>query len=295
MLESYGPGYRFYSFGTDHQLDLFEAFLEQLDSESGKIQAVWCECPSNPLLRTANLDRIRALANRYDFPVVVDDTIGSWANVDVFDVADIVITSLTKSFNGYADVLAGSMILNPNSSYYTIFQKAFHASYTNNLFLDDAIRLEQNSRDFLRRAAILNETAEFLVENIRPLVLDAESVVSAVYYPKLCWSKNNYDRRMRPATDDFVPGYGYLFSIEFKSVSSAAAFLDNLDVYKGPSIGANITLALPYVQMVLQKEKQWASTHGLAETIVRISVGLEDKGGLLQKIMIAMQAAEQIM
>ena len=45
------------------------------------------------------------LADKYDFVVVVDDTNGSFANVDVLGIADIVITSPIKSFNGFADVI----------------------------------------------------------------------------------------------------------------------------------------------------------------------------------------------
>ncbi len=107
ILEVYGPSYRFYSAGTDEDIDKFESYLQSRNSKNDKIQAAWCECPSNPLLRTVDLKRVRRLADKYDFVVVVDDTIGSFANVDVLDVADIVITSLTKSFNGFADVLAG--------------------------------------------------------------------------------------------------------------------------------------------------------------------------------------------
>lgn len=95
----------FYGFGTTEELDKFEDFL--IKSPQGQVQAVWCECASNPLLRTVDLDRIRRLAERFGFLVIVDDTIGSTANVDVMDVADVVLTSLTKSFNGYADVIAG--------------------------------------------------------------------------------------------------------------------------------------------------------------------------------------------
>jgi cystathionine gamma-synthase len=51
--------------------------------------------------------RVRDLADKYDFLFVIDDTIGSAANIDVTDVADIIVTSLTKNFSGYADVLGG--------------------------------------------------------------------------------------------------------------------------------------------------------------------------------------------
>ena len=107
MLETYGPGCTFFPFGTDDELDQLESYLEAEAQGSRKVQAVWCECPSNPLLRTADLDRVRRLANQYGFVVVVDETIGSFANVDLLGVADIVVTSLTKSFRGYLDVMGG--------------------------------------------------------------------------------------------------------------------------------------------------------------------------------------------
>jgi cystathionine gamma-synthase len=162
--------------------------------------------------------------------------------------------------------------------------------------------LEINSRTYLERVAIMNETAEYLVDNLRPLVSgshelnsgidrSADSVISAIYYPKESPSMGNYAQQMRRATDAFNPGYGCLFTIEFESVDVAARFYDNLDLHKGPSLGADVTLALPYVQMVLQREKEWAAGHGLRETIVRFSVGLEDKHGLLRRIKSALAAA----
>lgn len=107
LLETYGPSVRFYGFGTDDELADLESYLEVHSEDENKVQALWCECPSNPLLRTPNLGRLRALANKYHFPVIIDDTIGSFANVDVMNVADILITSLTKSFSGFADVMGG--------------------------------------------------------------------------------------------------------------------------------------------------------------------------------------------
>jgi cystathionine gamma-synthase len=107
IIEVFGPSYRFYSGGTDTEIDELERHIEGRYRQGSKIQAVWCECPSNPLLRTPNMERLRELADKYEFVVVVDDTIGTFANVDVLSIADIVVTSLTKWFNGFADVLAG--------------------------------------------------------------------------------------------------------------------------------------------------------------------------------------------
>ena len=107
MAETYGPGSHFYGLGTESQIDQLEARLERMAENGQRMQAIWCECPSNPLLRTVNLRRLKQLAEKYDVVVVVDETIASFANVDVLDVADIVVSSLTKSFNGFGDVLAG--------------------------------------------------------------------------------------------------------------------------------------------------------------------------------------------
>ena len=107
MIETLRPPYRFFSFGTDSEIDELEELLRAKADKGENIQAVWCECPNNPMLRTVDMNRVRRLADQHDFLLVVDDTIGSFANVDVLDVADIVVTSLSKNFNGSADVLAG--------------------------------------------------------------------------------------------------------------------------------------------------------------------------------------------
>lgn len=108
MLETYGPQpLLFYGLGDDHELDRLEIFLESLAAEGKGVQAVWCECPSNPLLRVPDLLRLKKLANSYGFVLVVDETIGTFANVDLLGVADVVLTSLSKTFSGYADVMGG--------------------------------------------------------------------------------------------------------------------------------------------------------------------------------------------
>lgn len=107
MLETYGPGCHFFGFGSDKELDELEEKLQNTTHEGRQIQALWCECPSNPLLRTVNFRRVKEIATDHNLIVIVDETIGSFANVNVLDVADIVVSSLTKYFNGFGDVLAG--------------------------------------------------------------------------------------------------------------------------------------------------------------------------------------------
>jgi cystathionine gamma-synthase len=98
---------------------------------------------------------------------------------------------------------------------------------------------------------------------------------------------------MRQTTDEFTPGYGCLFTVDFDTIDASRAFFDSLDVWKGPSLGEITTLAQPYVQMVLQKEQKWAASHGMRETIVQVSVGLEDKDVILRSVKNAHMMAEK--
>lgn len=72
-----------------------------------QFQALFCEFPGNPLLKSPPLRRIRSLADRYDFAVIVDETIGNFLNVHVLSAADVVVSSLTKVFSGDSNVMGG--------------------------------------------------------------------------------------------------------------------------------------------------------------------------------------------
>ena len=86
----------------DSNLEALESFLS---TES--VAALFCEVPSNPLLQTPNLPRLRALADKYNFLIVVDETVGNFVNVDILQFADVAATSMSKLFSGSANVMGG--------------------------------------------------------------------------------------------------------------------------------------------------------------------------------------------
>lgn len=69
-------------------------------------------------------------------------------------------------------------------------------------------------------------------------------------------------------------------SCTFHSISDAAAFYDNLDTAKGPSLGTNFTLSSPFVLLAHFQELEWAASFGCEASLVRFSVGLEDTEAL---------------
>lgn len=120
-MQKWGPGCHFFGTGLDSDIDKLERVLEEevaRNPNTPPILALITEFPSNPLLRSANLPRLRALADRYDFLIIIDETIGNVVNVEVLPYADIVVSSLSKIFSGVANVMGGRYV--PNSYWWLL-------------------------------------------------------------------------------------------------------------------------------------------------------------------------------
>ena len=122
----------------------------------------------------------------------------------------------------------------------------------------------------------MNDTAAYLVSLLQRYASNPASTLTHVYYPRTCWSVENFRKRMRHDSPEFTPGYGGLFTLEFDNERAASTFFNALEIHKGPSLGVTVTLAQPYVQTVFARDKAWAASYGLSETIIRLSIGLED-------------------
>ncbi len=266
VLEKWGPGCLFYGNGSDSDLDDLERRLVQGE----RYLALFTEFPGNPLLNTPNLIRIRSLADRYDFAVVVDETIGNFINVNTLARADVVVSSLTKVFSGDSNVMGGSAVYNPQGPMYQSLKKTLDIEYEDNYWAEDAVFMERNSRDFVSRIERVNVNAEAIAH-----VLSSSPVVKEVYYPKHRPSKVYYDQ-CRNANG----GYGGLLSVTFRHVEEAVVFFDVLEVQKGPSLGTNFTLSCPFVILAHYNELEWAAQFGVDADLVRISIGLENTAEL---------------
>jgi cystathionine gamma-synthase len=111
VLQKFGPGCLFWGNGLSG--DICE--LENMLQSGEKILGLFCEFPSNPLCKSPDLKRLRALADEYDFLIVIDETIGNFINVKVLEWADILVSSLTKVFSGDSNVMGGGYVSSLNS------------------------------------------------------------------------------------------------------------------------------------------------------------------------------------
>lgn len=102
VLSQFGPGCVFYGVGESEDLAQLERLLE-----NEKILMLICEFPTNPLLKSPDFQALRRLADMHGFLLVLDDTLGNYINMQGLLIADVVVTSLTKIFSGFSDLLAG--------------------------------------------------------------------------------------------------------------------------------------------------------------------------------------------
>ncbi|KAH8891683.1 PLP-dependent transferase [Thozetella sp. PMI_491] len=279
-LEKFGPGCAFYGRASEEELGELETRLEGGE----RFLALFCEFPGNPLLTCPNLVRIRRLADKYDFAVVVDETVGTFANVNVLQFSDIVVSSLTKIFSGDCNVMGGSAIINPNSRYYAALKTVFKRDFEDTYWPEDAIFMERNSRDFASRVDRINANAEAICN-----VLASHSLVKKVYYPTLQESRPNYDACRLPKG-----GYGGLLSVTFHAKPYAVAFYDAIETAKGPSLGTNFTLTSPFVLLAHYQELDWVASLGIDPDLIRISVGLEETERAISIFREALRAAEGV-
>ncbi|KII87669.1 hypothetical protein PLICRDRAFT_699219 [Plicaturopsis crispa FD-325 SS-3] len=304
ILEKWGPGCHFLGNGLDSDIDTLETILEReaASSSTPPILSLFTEFPSNPLLRSADLPRLRRLADKYDFLIVIDETIGNFVNVEVMPYADIVVSSLTKVFSGDANVMGGSLVLNPKGRHYEKLKSHLVSTFEDIYFDEDAVYMERNSRPFQSRVKTIDENTEAICDYLRAHSVAggvSSAVINEIYYPK--WSTpEHYEHcriKSRPSRGDASTprrdgGYGGLFSVTFTSLAASQAFYDALPCLKGPSLGTSFTLASPYTILAHYVELDWAAKYGVTRDLVRISVGMEDKDELLRGVEFALKAAE---
>lgn len=250
----------FYPRGSSADIDQ----VEQIAS-SRELMGLFTEFPSNPLLRSPDLQRLAEMSERFDFPILVDDTLGACINVDAMPAADLIGTSLTKYFSGAGDVAAGALILNRDKPGYARIRAAVEAEFEDILFDEDAVVLERNSRDYADRAAVINANSQAVCD-----FFAAHQKVEDVWYP----SRTTTDRYAAFQRDG--AGFGGLMSIVLKDAGNTTPdFFDALELPKGPNLGTNFTLLCPYTILAHYNELDFAEACGISRYLIRISVGME--------------------
>ena len=256
--------------------------LDSIVNNGEKICGIYCELPSNPLLRSADLNSIKRISGSLNIPIVVDDTVATNVNVDVFKYADVATTSLTKYYSGVGDVIAGAVIVNRESQHRDKIVSQLKTQNDSTLYAEDAIALNNNMIDYRERVLRVNQTAPRLVD-----LLNNHHSVSKIWYPKY-ETRTHYDAVKRDEG-----GFSGLFSIELKNPEKTTSqFYNALQLCKGPSLGANFTLVCPYTILAHYDELEWCNENGVSKWLIRVSVGQESYDFLSQRFLDALEAVD---
>ena len=267
-------GVEFFGRGDARDLESLEQMLLASSRPGGRnrtFSALFTEVPSNPLLKCPDLYKLRELADRYNFCLIVDDTISNFLNVDMIGtgLADAVCSSLTKLVSGRGDAMAGSLVVNPGTEKGRWMQQDLLLSCqreeqdplsSHALFPADAHAVLVNSTDFVERNERINATSEALAD-----WLLEHPAIQTVYYPK---GSPLYDQVK-------IGGYGGLMSLLLHPHMCQRTFFDALDIPKGPSLGTNFTLMCPYTLLAHYHELDFAMNYNVPPNLLRLAVGLE--------------------
>lgn len=249
----------FYDF---NKLDLLIEFCKD---NGDKIAAIITEVPSNPLIQTPNLDVLKSLGEEYDIPIVIDSTFATAYNLDLKTYSDIFIESLTKFACGHADILMGAIIINENSSLAKEKEQFFR--YSEQAYIRDIQRLAYEIKDYQSRVEKINLNCLKLAEYLKTC-----KFVNQLFYSA---DSPNYLKLMR-----HEKAVGGVISISLNKDFQQA--YNCLNFAKGPSLGTEFTLLMPYVylahyDLITNKEgRQILKDNNIPIDLLRISVGLED-------------------
>ncbi len=248
-----------------------------LDAITEKTKLVWLETPTNPTLKISDIKAIAEIAHRHGALLCVDNTFASPAlQQPILLGADIVVHSATKYLGGHSDLIAGLVV-------------------TADKELGDKIKFIQNAS-----GAILGPQDSWLV--IRGLetlylrvkehsagalavarFLEGHTAVDKVYYPGLS-THVNHDVAARQQQGGF--GGVVSFTLKEDTVAAATTVVTGTELFKlAESLGGVKSLLCHPVSMThksIPEEKRKAA--GVADSLVRLSVGLEDVADLIRDI-----------
>lgn len=245
---------------------------------------VLVESPSNPLLRVVDVAGICAAAREVGAVSVVDNTFLSPALQNPLALgADLVIHSCTKYLNGHSDVVAGAVIAKDPEQVKELAWWANNIGVTGAAF--DSYLLLRGLRTLVPRMAAAQRNALALVA-----YLQQQPQVKKLYHPSLPENPGHqYAVRQQR-------GFGAMLSFEFDGDEAhLRRFLKALRLFTlAESLGGVESLISHTATMThagMSAEARAAA--GISETLLRISVGIEDHEDLIADLDNAFRAASE--
>lgn len=250
-----------------------------------KTKLIWIETPTNPTLKISDIAAIAKIAKASNCLLCVDNTFASPALQKPLKLgADIVLHSATKYLGGHSDLIAGLVVtkdaeLGQQIKFIQNACGAILSPFDSFLVIRGIETLNLRVRQHCQSAQVI---AEFL---------ETHPAVDKVFYPGLS-SHPNHDLARAQAT-----GFGGVvsFSLKEDSAETATQFVTATKLFHlAESLGGVKSLVSHPASMThktIPAEKRRAS--GVSDSLIRLSVGLEEPKDLVQDIEAALAAISQ--
>lgn len=246
--------------------------FEQAIKENTKL--IFIEFPTNPMLNLIDIEAVAELGRSHGLLTAVDNTFMSPFFQNPLELgADIVVHSSTKYLNGHSDVIGGIVITNDDELAQQIrfIQNAggavpspFDCWLTLRSTKTLALRMRQHDENALIIAEYLSKS----------------DAVKKVYYPGLeTHPQHELAKRQ-------MKGFGGIVSVDFGNTDVAKSFLKNTGIFTlAESLGGvESLLCHPATMTPASMTKENREALGITDSLVRLSVGVEDVEDLIDDI-----------
>jgi cystathionine beta-lyase/cystathionine gamma-synthase len=278
--DMYGGTYRLFSkvfekFGIKfHYVDMFDTNISKLINERTRL--LWVETPTNPLMNIVDIEAVSKIAKQKKVIVCVDNTFASPYLQNPLDLgADIVMHSATKYLGGHSDVIHGCLMMNDKDLREQLYfiQKSC-----------GAVPGPQDCFLVLRGLKTLHLRMERHCENGEKVAhfLRNHNKVGKVYW---CGFE---DHPGYAVAKKQMRGFGGMMSFTLKddSVEKAMQLLSSTKVFAlAESLGGVESLINhPATMTHASIPREERIKNGLTDSLIRLSVGVEDIGDLIDDL-----------
>jgi cystathionine beta-lyase/cystathionine gamma-synthase len=240
---------------------------------SDKTKLIWVETPTNPMLKILDIKAICKIAKEAEVPVLVDNTFCSPYLQNPLDLgADIVLHSATKYLGGHSDVVHGCLIVKDDDLHKKL-------RFTQNAV--GAIPGPQDCFLVLRGIKTLHLRVQRACDTAKLIVdfLMSHPEVSKVYYPGLI------DHPGHEIAANQMKDFGGMISFDLKRNTQEASHkvLSNTHYFTlAESLGGVESLiGHPASMTHASIPKEDRMKVGLTDSLIRMSVGVEDPQDLI--------------
>ncbi len=277
----YGGSYRLFT-SVFEPYGIEFSFIDMTDLELVKssikpnTKMMWIETPTNPLLRIVDLKKLISIAKKENILTIVDNTFASpYLQRPIEFGADAVLHSATKYLAGHSDVIHGAVA----SSHSDIMDNLrFQVKSTG------AVPGPMDCYLTLRGIKTLAVRVERSVQNAKAIAhfLDSHPLVEKVLYPGL--ASHPQHELAKSQMDDF--GAMLSFTLKDDSIDAAVKFMSSTKVFTlAESLGGVESLISNPASMTHGSiPKELRVKAGLSDSLIRISVGIEDVEDLISDL-----------